>query len=112
VWLHGQVKTPPMSAKARVEAGYLLRCLQSGQALSWPHARPMPTICPGCLELRVTDADGVWRIILRPDPDAIVVLEVFMKKTAKTPPAVITMCRARIRRYDRDALEGADHGRP
>jgi hypothetical protein len=27
VWLHGEVKTPPLSAAARVEAGFLLRQL-------------------------------------------------------------------------------------
>jgi hypothetical protein len=27
VWLHGEVKTPPFSQEARLEAGYLLRRL-------------------------------------------------------------------------------------
>jgi len=27
-WLHGEIKTPPMSQAARLEAGYLLRQLQ------------------------------------------------------------------------------------
>jgi hypothetical protein len=27
VWLHGEVKTPPFSKTARLEAGYLLRAL-------------------------------------------------------------------------------------
>lgn len=31
VWLHGQIKTPPFSAEARVEAGYLLGRLQQGE---------------------------------------------------------------------------------
>jgi hypothetical protein len=31
VWLHGEVKTPPFSAKARQEAGMLLRLLQKGE---------------------------------------------------------------------------------
>jgi len=30
VWLHGEVKTPPFSKKARLEAGFLLRRLQRG----------------------------------------------------------------------------------
>jgi hypothetical protein len=33
VWLHGEVKTPPFSSAARIEAGYLLRQLQMGERL-------------------------------------------------------------------------------
>jgi hypothetical protein len=42
VWLKGEVKTPPFSNQARLEAGLLLRRLQQGQGLSLPHSRPMP----------------------------------------------------------------------
>ena len=100
VWLHGEVKTPPFSGLARLEAGYLLRLLQKGSSLGMPHARPMPTIGPRCHELRVRDEDATWRVIYRIDQDAILILEVFSKKTAKTPRSVIDTCRARIRRYD------------
>ena len=44
VWLKGEVKTPPFSAEARVEAGFLLRRLQKGESLGLPHARPMSSI--------------------------------------------------------------------
>ena len=40
VWLHGEVKSPPFSRSARLEAGFLLRKLQRGDTLSMPHARP------------------------------------------------------------------------
>ena len=43
VWLFGEVKTPPFSAEARVEAGFLLRRLQQGETLGLPQSRPMPT---------------------------------------------------------------------
>jgi hypothetical protein len=33
-WLHSEVKTPPLSKAAQVEAGYLLRQLQQGVVLS------------------------------------------------------------------------------
>jgi phage-related protein len=39
-------------------------------------------------------------MIYRVDSDAIVLLDVFSKKTAKTPAAVIRACKARLRRYD------------
>jgi hypothetical protein len=43
VWLSGKVKTPPFTAEGRMEAGELLRALQEGQAVSMPHAEPLPT---------------------------------------------------------------------
>jgi phage-related protein len=100
VWLDGEIKTPPFSAEARIEAGYLVRLLQQGEALSLPHSRPMPTIGTRCHELRIIDKNTTWRIIYRVDADAIVVLEVFAKKAAKTPKGVIQTCRKRIKEYD------------
>jgi phage-related protein len=99
-WLHGEVKTPPFSKAARVEAGILLRKLQEGETLSLPHSRPMPSIGPRCHELRINDRNATWRIIYRVDPDAIVILEVFKKTTAKTPVPVIDICKRRLRMYD------------
>ena len=104
MWLHGLVKTPPFSADARLEAGYLLRLLQRGDLLSMPHSRPMPSIGSHCHELRITDKDKIWRIVYRIDPDAIVIAEVFRKKTAATPKTVIDICKSRFRMYD-DAQE-------
>ncbi len=43
-WLHGEVKTPPFSSLARIEAGVLLRRLQRGESIPLPHSRPMPII--------------------------------------------------------------------
>jgi hypothetical protein len=57
VWLHGEVKTPPFSTAARLEAGFLLRRLQRGDKLSLPHSRPMPTIGVRVHELRIVDED-------------------------------------------------------
>lgn len=104
-WLHGEVKTPPFSPQARIQAGMLLRRLQRGELLGMPDSRPMPSIGPRCHELRVMDQAATWRIILRLDADAIVILEVFSKKTRKTPVSVLRSCRARLRRYDSDSEE-------
>lgn len=100
VWLHGEVKTPPFSAAARLECGYLLRRLQRGESLPMPHSRPMPSIGPACHELRVVDENVSWRIVYRIDDDAIVIVEVFAKMTRATPRAVIDVCRRRLREYD------------
>lgn len=100
VWLHGEVKTPPFSREARLEAGFLLRRLQQGHRLAMPQSRPMPVVGPRCHELRVADATGTWRIVYRVDPDAIVIGEVFSKKTPATPRSVIEVCKRRFQEYD------------
>jgi len=99
VWLRGEVKTPPFSSEARIEAGVLLRRLQMGEKLSLPHSRPMPGIGPGCHELRITDKNATWRIVYLIDTDAIVILEVFEKKTKATPTAVVSNCKLRSKAY-------------
>lgn len=106
VWLHGEIKSPPFTAEARVEAGMLLRRLQRGENLSLPHSRPMPMIGPRCHELRIPDRDHTWRLVYRTDPDAILILEVFSKKSQRTPKAVIEACKRRLSRYDRDSRGG------
>ena len=100
VWLHGEISTPPFSKAARLEAGYLLRMLQKGETLSMPHSCPMPAIGGRCHELRIVDETVTWRIIYRIDPDAIVLLEVFDKKSKETPQRVIDACKERIRDYE------------
>ncbi|MBI2994529.1 MAG: type II toxin-antitoxin system RelE/ParE family toxin [Gammaproteobacteria bacterium] len=100
VWLHGEVKTPPFSHEARVEAGYLPRRLQRGDKLTLPRSRPMPGVGTRCHELRIVDAGVTWRILYRADPDAIVIAEVFPKKTAQTPQTVIDTVKKRLMEYD------------
>ena len=101
VWLHGEIKTPPFSRAGRIEAGYLLRLLQKGQVVGMPQSRPMPTLGPRCAELRVRGVGADWRIVYRVDTDAVVILEVFSKKTRVTPKSVIDACVRRPKVYDR-----------
>ena len=103
VWLHGEVKTPPLSSAARLEAGFLLRALQRGDKRRMPHSRPMPSIGARCHELRITDEAKIWRLVYRIDADAVVILEVFEKRTAKTPKSVIENCKRRLRMYDSES---------
>lgn len=102
IWLHGEIKTPPFSSAARIEAGFLFRLLQMGEKLKMPHSRPMPSIGSNCHELRINDAKSIWRIIYRIDEDAIIILEVFNKKTQQTPKNVIEVCKKRIKEYDNE----------
>ena len=83
-----------------MEAGFLLRRLQQGHRLSMPQSRPMPVVGARCHELRVVDASATWRIVYRMDADAIVIAEVFDKKTPATPRSVIEVCKRRLREYD------------
>src|SRR5437667_7180419 len=100
VWLEDEIKTRPFSRGARLEAGFLLRRLQVGERLSLPHSRPMPSIGRGCHELRIQDERATWRIVYRIDPDGIVIVDVFAKKTQRTPAAVIERCKVRLKVYD------------
>ena len=103
VWLNTEIKTPPFSTEARIEAGTLLRQLQRGKKLSMPQSRPMPSIGQGCHELRIPDGNTFWRIVHRIDQDAIIILEVFKKKTRSTPQNVISLCQQRLKRYEEDS---------
>ncbi len=105
VWLQATVKSPPFSAAARLEAGVLLRRLQRGERLSMPQSRPLPRLGPRCHELRIQDAAATWRLAYRVDADAIVIAEVFSKKTQATPRQVMEVCRRRLRAYDKAARE-------
>ena len=105
VWLRGEIKSPPFSPAARLEVGFLLRQLQAGAKLSLPHSRPMPSIGPRCHELRVPDERATWRIVYRLDSDAVVLVDVFAKKTQGTPKQVISACQRRLRHYDETVSE-------
>jgi len=60
----------------------------------------MPSIGARCHELRINDTSGNWRLVYRIDSDAIVIVEVFSKKTQATPKAVVDVCRKRLKEYD------------
>jgi hypothetical protein len=82
-WLHGEVKSPPFSLAVRLHTGDLIRKLQNGEMLPTP-----------------LDETLAWRIMYRIDADAIVILEVFRKKSPETPKPVIDVCKARLKRYE------------
>jgi phage-related protein len=102
VWLHGAIKTPPFSDGARRTAGFLLRLVQMGRSLSMPDSRPMPGIGARCHELRIRDhlKRVRWRVIYRIDADAVIIGDVFAKKTPGTPHGVMESCSKRFGIYD------------
>jgi phage-related protein len=52
----------------------------------------------------VNDRDKAWRLVYRIDPDAIVILEVFEKKTNQMPRHVIEACQRRLMLYQASRL--------
>jgi len=105
VWLRGEIKTPPFSRSARVEAGFLLRRLQDGELLGMPASRPLTEIGANCHELRVVDRDVTWRIVYHVADDAIVLLDVFSKKTRTLPGRVAAAAKRRLKEYLRITRE-------
>ena len=101
VWLRGEVKTPPFSAEARIQTGFLLRRLQQGEVVGLPSSRPMPAIGPHCHELRVRDAGQDWRLVYHIASEAAVILDVFAKKTQATPRHIVEDCRRRLKAFRR-----------
>lgn len=76
-----------------------MRRLQKGEFVQMPLSRPMPSIGNKCHELRIQDENKIWRIVYYTDDDAIVILEVFAKKTQKTPRKIIDICKQRLVNY-------------
>lgn len=99
VWLQGEIKTPPFSAQARLKTGFLLRLLQQGETLAMPDSRPMPSIGPNCHELRIVDQHMTWRIVYYLAADAVVILELFKKKSRTTPKKFLDAARERLKAY-------------
>jgi phage-related protein len=97
--MDGEIKSPPFSGVARIEAGMLLRRLQQGENLGLPHSRPMPDIGSRCHELRVRDEGKNWRVFYHLAPDAVVLLEIHNKTTQKTPQIVLETCKRRLKKY-------------
>jgi phage-related protein len=100
VFIEREIKTPLMSRAAQREAGELLRLFQDGHSLGMPRSWPMPSIGPGCHELRVRDEDANWQIFYRIERDIILVILIHQKTTQKTPKRVIDLCKKRLKDHD------------
>jgi phage-related protein len=61
----------------------------------------MPSVGAACHELRIVDEDNDWRIIYHLSADAVVILDVFSKRTGKTPKGIIQNCQRRLREFGR-----------
>ncbi len=69
--------------EAMREAGYQVDRVQSG--LMPTHYRPMPTIGPGVMEIKIRDSSGAFRIFYVANRgDVLYILHCFQKKSQKT----------------------------
>ena len=50
---------------------------------------------------RIVDGPADWRIMYHIAPDAVVILDVFPKKTAATPKSALAECRKRLAEFQR-----------
>ena len=71
-----------------------------------PQSEPLTNVCSRCGALRVRDAEHNWRIMYRVDPDAVLILEVYAKKTRTIPRSVIARCKQRLKAYDEAVKAG------
>ena len=79
------------------DIGELLFDLQRGENVGRPAARPMPTIAAGAYELRVKDADGIYRVFYYlKSAEGILVFHAFAKKTQTTPQSEIETAKKRL----------------
>jgi phage-related protein len=62
-----------------------------------PQAEALPDVGPRCGALRVRDAEHNWRIMYRVDSDAILIVDVYAKKTRRIPDEVIQRCKQRLK---------------
>jgi len=65
----------------------------------------MPAIGRSCHELRITDRSQTWRIVYYIAAEAVVILDVFSKKTQVTPVGIIETCTRRLAAYLRATAE-------
>lgn len=81
---------------AKWEAGFQLETLQyGGEPSDW---KPMKTVGPGVLEIRIACSDGAFRVFYVVNrADAVYVLHAFRKTTQQTEKRDIDLARARLK---------------
>ena len=79
---------------ARHRAGYQLSLVQMGDA---PHdSKLMPSVGPGCREIRVRESSGAFRVFFVASVGKdVYVLHCFQKKTQQTPQAALALGKRR-----------------
>jgi phage-related protein len=82
----------------RRELGEAILNVQYGALPGMPLCRPMPTIGSGVYELRVRDANGIYRaFMLLKYEHGVLIFHAFQKKTSKTPLHEIELAIKRLK---------------
>lgn len=82
----------------RQDIGELLLKLQVGISIGMPYSRPMPSVSKGVHELRLKNADGLYRVFYYlKSEQGILVFHAFTKKTQKTPQVEIELAKKRLK---------------
>jgi len=87
-----------LSTEVRKAFGKAILDLQRGQRLAMPVSRSLSIVAPGVEELRIKDADGIYRAFyLVKSKTGILIFHAFVKKTQKTPAQEIEIGRKRLK---------------
>lgn len=80
------------------DLGSILTKLQKGDYVGYPDTEPMRTVAPGCFEIRLKAADGIYRAfyVLKTDT-GILIFHSFKKKTQKTAKIDIDTGKTRLK---------------
>jgi phage-related protein len=90
------IRSFPKSARRAL--GEAILDLQHGQKLGMPLSRPMAAVASGVHELRVRDADSIYRAFyLLKSAHGILVFHAFQKKTPATPKREIDLGLKRLK---------------
>lgn len=87
---------------AKREAGYQLDKVQRGlEPSDW---KPIKTVGRGVTEIRITDDQGIYRVIyVAKYADLVFVLHAFKKKSQKTSPNDLEIARQRLKMVTQEA---------
>ncbi|MBN8555838.1 MAG: type II toxin-antitoxin system RelE/ParE family toxin [Deltaproteobacteria bacterium] len=86
--------------KIRKELGSVLTRLQLGESIGMPDVKPIPAVAKGASEIRVKDANGIYRAFFVIQVNTgILVFHGFNKKTQQTPHFEIETGKKRLKAF-------------
>lgn len=87
-------------ASVKKDLGSILTKLQKGAAVGRPDVDQMKSVAPGCAEVRLKDAEGIFRAFYVIETKyGVLVFHGFKKKSRKTPQREIETGRKRLRAF-------------
>ncbi len=91
-----EILTWPLEIKK--DLGSILTKLQKGEPVGYPDVDSMRSVGPGCIEVRLKGADGIYRgfCVIKVE-SGILVFHSFKKKTQKTPLKEIETGKKRLK---------------